>query len=89
DDFGLIGLHIIQKTSSAPYFIYATFEQTDNILDAAGKPVEDADGKYIANPIPPTPLYPNIVSRNAQPGTPQQFSYFPPNFSSSPGARLY
>lgn len=89
DDFGLIGLHIIQKTSSAPYFIYATFEQADNILDAAGKPVEDMDGKYIANPIPPIPLYPNIVSKNAQPGTLQQFSYSPKNFSSPPGARLY
>lgn len=42
--WGLVALHIIQKTPSAPYFIYATFEQTDNILTANGEPVEDADG---------------------------------------------
>jgi len=36
--FGLVSLHIIQKTPMAPYFIYATFEQADNILDANGRP---------------------------------------------------
>ena len=29
--WGLIALHIIQKTPSAPAFIYATFEQADNV----------------------------------------------------------
>jgi hypothetical protein len=46
--WGLIALHIIQKTPSAPAFIYATFEQADNIRrpnDAA--PVEDPDGNVI------------------------------------------
>jgi hypothetical protein len=47
--WGLVALHIIQKTQSAPYFIYATFEQADNILTADGKPVEDADGNVIMN----------------------------------------
>ncbi len=42
--FGLVSLHIIQKTMMAPYFIYATFEQADNILDAKGRPLEDTDG---------------------------------------------
>jgi hypothetical protein len=49
--WGLISLHIIQKTQSAPYFIFATFEQADNILNAAGQPVEDEDGNVIA-PLP-------------------------------------
>ncbi|HJT00121.1 MAG TPA: hypothetical protein VJ756_13605 [Terriglobales bacterium] len=49
DTFGLVSLHIIQKTPMAPYFIYATFEQADNILDANGRPVEDVDG----SPLPP------------------------------------
>jgi hypothetical protein len=48
--FGLVALHIIQKTPMAPYFIYATFEQADNILDANGRPVEDVDG----SPLPPS-----------------------------------
>lgn len=50
--FGLVALHIIQKTPTAPYFIYATFEQTDNILNAAGQPVENEDGG-INQPLPP------------------------------------
>lgn len=29
--FGLVSLHIIQKTPLAPYFIYATFEQADTV----------------------------------------------------------
>ena len=50
--FGLVALHLIQKTSTAPYFIYATFEQADNILTTAGKPVENEDGG-INLPLPP------------------------------------
>jgi hypothetical protein len=50
--FGLIALHIIQKTALAPYFIFASFEQADNILDASGKPVEDADG-HVRSQLPP------------------------------------
>ena len=40
--FGLVALHIIQKTPLAPYFIYASFEQADNILNANGVATEDA-----------------------------------------------
>src|SRR5882672_2116251 len=54
DTFGLVALHIIQKTSSAPYFIYATFEQADNILTPTGGKVEDQDGN-INQPPPPCP----------------------------------
>lgn len=50
--FGLIALHIIQKTPSAPYFIYASFEQADNIQTMAGTPVEDEDGR-LNTPKPP------------------------------------
>jgi len=46
--FGLVALHIIQKTPSAPYFVYATFEQSDNIKTAAGVPVEDVNGGVVA-----------------------------------------
>jgi hypothetical protein len=48
--WGLLALHIIQKTPSAPYFIYATFEQADNILTKLGEPVEDVDGNIIGQP---------------------------------------
>lgn len=46
--FGLVALHIIQKTPTAPYFVYATFEQTDNIETAAGTAVEDVNGRIVA-----------------------------------------
>jgi hypothetical protein len=55
DQWGLVALHIIQKTPSAPTFIYATFEQADNLLTTvAGKsvPVEDENGNII-NPSSP------------------------------------
>ena len=45
--WALIALHIIQKTPSAPDFIFATFEYTNNILTADGKPVEDQNGAEI------------------------------------------
>ena len=64
--WGLVALHIIQKTPSAPYFIYATFEQTDNILTATGASVEDADGKVIA-PGPATNTTPQVCLNDPQP----------------------
>lgn len=54
DTFGLVALHIIQKTPTAPYFIYATFEQADNILTPDGKTVEDEVGN-IKQPEPTCP----------------------------------
>ena len=47
--WALIGLHIIQKTPTAPYFIYATFEHANNILTPDGKPVEDKNGALNPN----------------------------------------
>ncbi len=51
--FGMTALHIIQKTPSAPYFIYATFEQADNILTSGGLPVEKDDGSPNVTPTCP------------------------------------
>lgn len=53
-NWGLVALHIIQKTATAPYFIYATFEQADNITDTSGNPVEDVDGNQRPISLPPT-----------------------------------
>ncbi|RAI37583.1 hypothetical protein [Rhodoplanes roseus] len=47
-EWALIALHIIHKTPTAPAFVFATFEQADNILTVDGRPVEDADGRVIA-----------------------------------------
>jgi hypothetical protein len=80
DVFGLVALHIIQKTPSAPYFIYATFSQADNILDSNGNCIEDENGNLrlgpcgaqaTATPAPTAPLEPNVSSTPAAAGTPQ------------------
>jgi hypothetical protein len=47
DNWALVALHIIQKTANSPFFVYATFEQADNILTTGGKPTEDLNGKLI------------------------------------------
>ena len=60
--WGLIALHIIQKTPTAPAFIYATFEQADNIRQPNATPVEDPDGNVI-QPIPgAAPTTPRCLS---------------------------
>jgi hypothetical protein len=62
EQWGLVALHIIQKTPSAPDFIYATFEQADNIrrpVDSA--PVEDPDGNVINPPSDATPTTPALA----------------------------
>jgi hypothetical protein len=65
--WGLVSLHVIQKTPTAPYFIYATFEQGDNILTAGGQPVEDADGV----PTHITDKNGNVITPPATATTPQ------------------
>lgn len=65
-NWGMAALHIIHKTPSAPYFIFATFSQADNILDEQGNPVEDANGAYMGTP-PATPTTPDIQEVNQDP----------------------
>lgn len=100
--WALIALHIIRKTPTAPSFIYATFEQADNILlpalDKDGKPValEDEDGNFRMPPPPaspiPTPAIPTTpgLSYTDDPKNPQVSPT--PSGSSyclSPGAQIF
>jgi hypothetical protein len=68
DTYGvLLSLHIIHKTPSAPYFIFATFEHQDDVIGPDGNPVEDADGNLNSNaftsatppPVPSQYVYPS------------------------------
>jgi hypothetical protein len=61
--WGLVGMHLITFTKDAPWVIWSTFEQTDNILTADGKPTEDPDGRLL-QPMPPgvTPTAPALSS---------------------------
>ncbi|MFN0213872.1 MAG: hypothetical protein ACKVT2_06410 [Saprospiraceae bacterium] len=86
ETFGMVALHIIQKTPTAPYFIFASFEQADNLLTTSGSPVEDSDGNVIANNNL-LPLNPYFKVTNATPTTPQTFS--PTTANSTPGSSLY
>ena len=86
EEFGMLALHIIHKTPTAPYFIYATFEQTDNILTGNGLPVEDVDGTIINNHNL-APTTPALTVTNATPTTPQMFN--PTSAHSTPRSSLY
>lgn len=55
--WGLVALHIIQKTPSAPAFVFATFEQADNLQAVVGGKtvaVEDENGNIVHPSAPPT-----------------------------------
>ena len=103
DVWGLVSLHIIQKTASAPHFIYATFEQADNIRTASGQTVEDVDGNVIAtqpcrsDQTAPCTRTPTVVYQdNPNPNTPPsitlptpQTAYCTANTSILPPNQLY
>jgi hypothetical protein len=86
--WGLVSLHIIQKTQSAPYFIFATFEQADNIRTEGGAPTEDRDGNVIAvqpcrsDQQAPCLTTPTTVYRDSPNPS------IPPRVSLSPATRL-
>lgn len=48
--WGMVALHIVQKTPGAPTFTFATFEQADNIKDSRGQPVENIYGEMLIDP---------------------------------------
>ncbi|MDE1150311.1 MAG: hypothetical protein PW843_27505 [Azospirillaceae bacterium] len=88
DEWALVALHIIQKTPSAPYFVFATFEQADNILTADGKPLENDDGAIVSQPIqPPQPTQPALTYAD-NPLTPK-VTAVPAEFCDDTGSRLY
>ncbi len=90
--WALIALHIIQKTPSAPAFVFATFEQADNILDKDGKPVEDADGNIInPSPGPPTEINPTEPAQfyKDSPTDPKVFLLTGAKYCDDPGKRVF
>ncbi|MGH9930333.1 MAG: hypothetical protein ACREA9_14055 [Pyrinomonadaceae bacterium] len=93
DTFGLVALHVIQKTPTAPYFIYATFEQADNLLTAANAKVEDENGN-INQPLPgcrsdqtaPCPTTPTVALQDTATVSP---SGLPPQVNLVPASAKY
>ena len=92
-DWALIALHIIQKTPGAPYFIYSTFEQADNILSPDGQRVEDENGCVINPPEEDAVTTPPLVYTPSTQGeftaTPKVETQPPDSFCEDPGQRLY
>lgn len=69
EEWGLCALHIIHKTPTAPYFIYATWEQADNILTKNGDSVEDPTGKVV---LPQKNAFDPVVKSTPATATKQQ-----------------
>lgn len=91
--WGLVALHIIQKTASAPHFIYATFEQADNILRPNGLPVEDENGAMQGvqptcrnDQRPPCPTTPSVTLNDTPTVNADQV---PPNVTLVPASAQY
>lgn len=92
----LIALHIIQKTPSAPYFIFASFEYNTNILDVAGNPVENAAGAPLSADnastpaFEPQPTYQELSTADPTSlPTPANVSIGDQTYCTEPGSRLY
>lgn len=85
--WGLVALHIIHKTPTAPYFTFATFEQKDNILTKDGKPVEDVNGNVINPTGYNTPTTPQVLHTDSpSAGTTTTING---DYCDSSGSRLY
>jgi hypothetical protein len=90
-------LHIIQKTKMAPYFIYATFEQTDNILDEKGRSVEDVDGQLLRREHKELPTNPSVTLNDSSNSAvspqvvtvPATAAYCTPDVSTRPSYQLF
>lgn len=82
--WGLVGMHVISFSVSAPWVIWTSFEQADNILTATGQSTEDVDGNRIVKVSSPTT--PALTS-NPNVANPTVTANGP--YCTAPGARLY
>jgi len=83
--WGFTSMHIIHKTPSAPYFIFTTIEQADNLQTQGGQPVEDDDGNVINQP-PGTGTTPELVYMDGDPPT---LNIVGNTFCENIGSRIY
>jgi cytochrome c len=73
---GLVGLHVAHKTASAPRWVWATFEQANNVASAGGAPPS-----FFAPDCNPLRC---PVNRQTPPGTPNQLARATPIPSAEP-----
>jgi hypothetical protein len=82
--WGLVGMHVISFALSAPWVIWTTFEQADNILDPTGQPTEDVDGnRNVKVGSPTTPVL------SSDPDVPDPTVIASGPYCTTPGPQLY
>jgi hypothetical protein len=82
--WGLVGMHVISFADAAPWVVWTSFEQTDNILTSDGRPTEDANGNVL---IPATtPTTPTLTS---DPNVPNPTVTATGAYCANPGSQLY
>lgn len=84
-EWGLVGMHVITFPLGAPWVIWSTFEQADNILNAGGKPMEDVNGRAIVGPLMP----PTTPALSSNPNLPNPTVTKKGDYCTAPGARLF
>ena len=82
--WGMVGMHVISFSPSAPWVIWSTFEQADNILTADGKRTEDENGNVIVNVATPTTPVLSSKPEELNPTVKAAGAY-----CSNPGSQLY
>lgn len=82
--WGLVGMHVISFSVSAPWVIWSSFEQADNILTADGKPTEDVNGNVVLPASSPTTPPLSSDPNQANPKVTANGA-----FCTDPGSRLY
>jgi hypothetical protein len=80
----LLALHIEHKTPTAPWFVFATFEQADNLQTPNGHPVENTIGQPIVRPTSTT-----TPGLEYQDGDPPTLEIVGDEYCESPGDRLF
>ncbi|HEY4940212.1 MAG TPA: hypothetical protein VII56_02195 [Rhizomicrobium sp.] len=83
--WGLVGMHVISFAANAPWVVWSTFEQADNILTNTGTATEDADG----NVTVPTTAAPTTPTLSSDPSQPNPTVTATGGYCTDPGKQLY
>jgi hypothetical protein len=67
--WGMVALHIIHRTPTAPAFVFSTFEHVDNLLTADGDLVENEDGRFMDDGDEEGSTTPAVIYEDGDPPT--------------------
>jgi hypothetical protein len=83
--WGLVGMHVISFSLSAPWVMWTTFEQVDNILTADGKRTEDENGNPVIGPLQPA----TSPALSSDPSVLNPVIKMTGDYCATPGSQLY